>query len=113
MIRATWNGAVLAESDHTVKIEGNHYVPAETVRREFLQENPTYTHCFWKGKANCYNVVVDGKINPDAAWYYPNPSRAASDIAGHVAFWQGVGVTRVAEGEPEPRGSLLSRLLRH
>jgi uncharacterized protein (DUF427 family) len=112
VIQATWNGAVVAQSDHTIVVEGNHYFPADSVRREFLQESPTYTHCFWKGKANYFHVVVDGKTNPDAAWYYPSPARAASRIAGHVAFWHGVRVEPVADGEPAPKGSLVSRLLR-
>ena len=112
MIQATWNGAVLAESDQTILIEGNHYFPAESLRREFLQDSPTYTHCFWKGRASYYHVVVDGQINRDAAWYYPDPSRAASRITGYVAFWHGVRVKRVADGEPQPNGTLWSRLLR-
>jgi len=106
MIRATWNGAVLAESDRTIKIEGHHYFPPETVRHGYLQASPGHTRCFWKGVASYYEVIVDGKVNHDAAWYYPNPSRAASRIEDHVAFWHGVRIERVSGG------SRLSRLLR-
>ena len=112
MIQATWNGAVLAESDDTIRVEGNRYFPADSVRREFLQNSPTHTRCFWKGTASYYHVVVDGKVNRDAAWYYPNPSSAASRIAGHVAYWHGVRVRRADDGEPESKRSRLARLLR-
>lgn len=112
MIRATWNGAVLAESDRTVIVEGNHYFPAEDVRREYLEESSTHTRCPWKGVATYYDVVVDGSANRDAAWYYPDPSRAAAKIAGRIAFWRGVRVTRVDDGESAAaRTSWLSRLL--
>jgi uncharacterized protein (DUF427 family) len=84
----------------------------DSVRCELLRDSPTQTHCFWKGRASYYDVVVDGKINRDAAWYYPDPSKGASRIAGHVAFWHGVHVKRVIEGEHERSGSFLSRLLR-
>jgi thioredoxin len=113
MIRATWNGAVLAESDQTVKVEGNHYFPPESVRHEYLHDSATHTRCFWKGTASYYDVVVDDKTNADAAWYYPDPSPPAAGIAGHVAFWHGVRVGRVREDRDDaahPRGSFLSRL---
>src|SRR5579884_3117753 len=97
MIRATWNGAVLAESDETVVVEGNHYFPVESVRSEYLRDSASHTRCPWKGIASYYTVVVDGKENRDAAWYYPDPSPAAAEIAGRVAFWQGVRVERVSE----------------
>ena len=92
-MKATWNGAVLAESDRTVVVEGNHYFPPDSVRREHLKPSDTHTTCPWKGVASYYTVEVDGARNPDAAWYYPEPRSAASEIAGHVAFWKGVAVT--------------------
>jgi uncharacterized protein (DUF427 family) len=94
MARATWNGAVIAESDVFEMVEGNVYFPADAVRREHLAESATRTVCPWKGTASYYTVVVDGKENRDAAWYYPDPKPAASNIAGHVAFWRGVTVER-------------------
>jgi uncharacterized protein (DUF427 family) len=100
MLRAVWNGAVLAESGHTVKLEGNHYFPAESLHREHFTDSPTTSTCPWKGQARYYHVTVGGKINRDAAWHYPHPSPAAGAIAGHVAFWRGVRVERV----PGPDG---------
>jgi uncharacterized protein (DUF427 family) len=91
-IRATWNGAVIAESDRTVVVEGNHYFPISDVETRLLEESPTRTVCPWKGQASYYSVVVDGQRNEDAAWYYPEPSEAAREIAGRVAFWRGVQV---------------------
>ena len=102
MFRAVWNGAVLAESDHTVKLEGNHYFPPESLRREHLTGSPTTSTCPWKGEARYYHVSVDGNVNRDAAWYYPKPSPAAHGIAGHVAFWHGVGVERVPGPGQQP-----------
>ena len=92
MPRAIWNGAVLAESDHCPVVEGNHYFPPGTVRREYLRESATHTVCGWKGTASYYDVVVGSETNRDAAWYYPAPADAARTIAGHVAFWRGVTV---------------------
>ncbi|MEI7715114.1 MAG: DUF427 domain-containing protein [Mycobacterium sp.] len=92
MIRAVWNGAVLAEAEHTVKLEGNDYFPPESLRREFLDASATTTVCPWKGTASYYSVTVDGKVNPDAAWYYPTPSAKAQEIVNHVAFWKGVKI---------------------
>lgn len=92
MVRATWNGAVIAESDVTVVVEGNHYFPPEAVRREYVRESATHTVCSWKGVASYYDIVVDGAVNRDAAWYYPQPKEAAQQIAGYVAFWRGVRV---------------------
>lgn len=121
MIRATWNGAVVAESDDTVVIEGNHYFPPEAVDRRYLQESETHTRCAWKGTAGYYHLVVDGEENRDAAWYYPDPSPAAIEIAGRVAFWRGVTVEQVgapvAPAQPAPDGEgesrrRLARLLR-
>ena len=93
MKRATWNGAVLAESDDIVTVEGNAYFPEAALNRAHLQPSGTHTTCPWKGVASYYSVVVDGKTNPDAAWYYPEPSDAAKQIRGRVAFWKGVVVS--------------------
>lgn len=92
MAKAIWNGTVIAESDQTVMVEGNHYFPPESVKREYLDDSHTHTRCYWKGKASYYDVVVDGQANPDAAWYYPDPSKAADQIKDYVAFWRGVKV---------------------
>ncbi len=92
MARAIWNGEILAESDDTVVVEGNHYFPADSLRSEFFQESDTHTRCGWKGLASYYTVVVNGAENRDAAWYYPSPKPAAREIEGRVAFWRGVTV---------------------
>ncbi len=92
MPKATWNGKVIAESEDTVVVEGNHYFPRESVAGDLLQESRTTTTCPWKGQASYFNVVVDGEVNRDAAWYYPDPSPAAKEIAGRLAFWRGVTV---------------------
>ncbi len=92
MPKALWNGAVLAESDKTEVVEGNHYFPPDAIRREFFRESATHTVCGWKGTASYLDVVVDGQTNKDAAWYYPTPKEAAHNIAGYVAFWKGVQV---------------------
>jgi len=92
MSSATWNGALVAESDETMVIEGNRYFPPQTVRREFLRHSSTHTLCSWKGEANYYDLEVGGKINRDAAWYYPRPKDAAHRIRGYIAFWRGVRV---------------------
>ena len=94
MARATWNGAVIAESDRFEVVEGNVYFPPGAVKREYLRESATHTVCGWKGTASYYDVVVDGRTNADAAWYYPDPADAAANIRGHVAFWKGVEVVR-------------------
>ncbi len=92
MPKATWNGRVIAESDNTVVVEGNHYFPKESLNSEFFQDSDQTSRCFWKGTANYFDVVVDGKTNGDAAWFYKEPSVAASKIKDHVAFWKGVQV---------------------
>ena len=92
MARAIWNGTVLAESDETVVVEGNHYFPVESVRASLLEPSDKHTVCPWKGTASYHTVVVDGQRNADAAWYYPSPKDAASNIADRVAFWKGVKV---------------------
>ena len=92
MSKATWNTAVLAESDHCEVVEGNQYFPPDAIKREYFQASTTQTSCPWKGVASYYNVVVNGEVNKDAAWYYATPKDAAKNIAGHVAFWKGVKV---------------------
>ena len=93
-MKAVWSGVVLAESNDTIVVEGNHYFPPESVRHEYLRESDTHTTCPWKGLASYYNIVVDGKTNRDAAWYYPAPKDAARQITGYVAFWKAVSVSR-------------------
>ena len=92
MPRAVWNGTVIAESDRTRVVEGNHYFPPESVRRDHLRESATHTTCPWKGVASYYDVVVGSEVNRDAAWYYPDTKEAANDIRGYIAFWRGVSV---------------------
>jgi uncharacterized protein (DUF427 family) len=94
MARATWNGATIAESDDTVVVEGNHYFPPEAARHEHLRPSDHTSVCPWKGTARYYDVVVDGSVNRNAAWYYPEPEDAARQIAGRIAFWKGVRVER-------------------
>ena len=91
-MKAIWNGAVLAESDDTVVVEGNHYFPPDSISREHFRESETHTVCPWKGTASYYDVVVGGDVNRDAAWYYPQPKDAALQIKDRVAFWRGVKV---------------------
>jgi uncharacterized protein (DUF427 family) len=93
-MKAIWNGAVLAESEDGLLVEGNYYFPPDAVQRQYLRESTTQTTCFWKGQASYYTIEVDGKVNQDAAWYYPTPSEAARQIQGYIAFWRGVKVTR-------------------
>ncbi len=95
--RATWNGAVIAESSNTVVVEGNQYFPAGDVKAEYLRPSQTHTTCHWKGVASYYDVVVGDKVNQDAAWYYPDPSRGAEVVRDRIAFWRGVRVEPVAE----------------
>ena len=91
-MKAVWRDKVLAESDETVVVEGNHYFPPEAVNREYFRASETHTRCPWKGEASYYDIVVDGETNKDAAWYYPEPKEAARNITGRVAFWKGVEV---------------------
>ena len=93
--RATWKDAVIAESAETLVVEGNQYFPLEQVNRQYLRPSDTHTTCHWKGIASYYDVVVDGDVNRDAAWYYAEPSSAAEKIKGRVAFWHGVRVEPV------------------
>ena len=90
--QAIWNGQVIAESDDLVRIEGNYYFPKESIKSEFFSSSDTQTLCPWKGTASYYSINVDGKINTDAAWYYPKTSGLAEKIQGYVAFWKGVEV---------------------
>jgi uncharacterized protein (DUF427 family) len=92
-MKAIWHDAVIAESDRTVVVEGNHYFPVDAVHSEYLRESQTHSTCPWKGLASYYDVVVSGEVNKDAAWYYPDPKEAAANIRGHVAFWKGVKVS--------------------
>jgi uncharacterized protein (DUF427 family) len=91
--KASWNGTIIAESDKTVEVEGNQYFPANAVKQDYLRPSNTHTSCPWKGMASYYTLEVNGKTNPDAAWYYPDPKDAAKEIKGHIAFWKGVTVT--------------------
>lgn len=89
-MKAIWNGQVIAESDRTVEVEGNHYFPPSAVNDEYLVESPKTSTCPWKGEARYYTLQVDGSENENAAWFYPEPKDAAREIKGMVAFWQGV-----------------------
>lgn len=91
-MRAIWNDAVLAETDDTVVVEGNHYFPAASLREEYFRESDHHSVCPWKGTASYCDVVVGDAVNAQAAWYYPQPKEAAAQIAGRVAFWKGVRV---------------------
>lgn len=104
MMRAIWNGTVLAEAPRTLQVEGNHYFPPESLRRQYFVDSPTKSVCPWKGVARYYTVVVDGQENPNAAWYYAKPSPLARRIKDHVAFWNGVEV----EGHQEVRGPTMA-----
>jgi len=92
MPKAVWNGTVIAESTRTEVVEGNHYFPADSIKKEYFQESNTHTTCPWKGIASYYNVAIDGQVNKDAAWYYPSAKEKAKNIEGYVAFWKGVKV---------------------
>ncbi len=92
MVEAKWHDAVIAHSDDTVVIEGNHYFPADAVDPAALRPSAKTSFCPWKGTAHYHDVVVAGEVNADAAWYYPNPSPAAAEIKGRIAFWRGVAV---------------------
>lgn len=113
-MRAVWNGAVLAESGDTVVVEGNHYFPAESLDRKYFVESGKHTTCPWKGKASYSTIVVDGQENKDAAWYYPQPSPAAEQIQGRVAFWRGVELVddQADPADESPATGLFSRLVR-
>ena len=91
-MKATWKDAIIAESGDTIVVEGNHYFPADSIKREYFTESNTHTSCPWKGEASYYNVSVNGEVNKDAAWYYSAPKEAAAQIKNRIAFWKGVVV---------------------
>jgi uncharacterized protein (DUF427 family) len=91
-MKAIWNGSVIAESNDTVVVEGNHYFPVESVNSAFLRPSATHTTCPWKGEASYHSLEVNGAVNTDAAWYYPTPKDAAKQITGRIAFWKGVKI---------------------
>jgi len=91
-MKAIWNNTILAESDETRIVEGNHYFPPDSIKAEYFIASETHTDCHWKGRASYYTLNVDGETNPDAAWYYPEATELASRIKGYVAFWKGVQV---------------------
>lgn len=94
MARALWNSAVLADSDQVQIVEGNVYFPPDSIHLQYFKPSTTHSTCPWKGVASYYDVVVNGKVNKDAAWYYPSPKEAARHIAGYIAFWHGVEVEK-------------------
>jgi uncharacterized protein (DUF427 family) len=94
MAKATWEGAVLAESNQTVEVEGNQYFPPDAIRKEYFVASNQHSECPWKGTASYYDVEVNGKNNAGAAWYYPEPKPEAKQIQGYVAFWKGVKVEK-------------------
>jgi uncharacterized protein (DUF427 family) len=91
-MKAIWKGEVIADSENTTMVEGNHYFPKDSVDQNYLRPSETQTHCPWKGEASYYTIEVNGEKNEDAAWYYPSPKAAASEIKDHIAFWKGVEV---------------------
>ncbi|HEX4949518.1 MAG TPA: DUF427 domain-containing protein [Blastocatellia bacterium] len=91
-MKAIWNNTIIAESDETIVVEGNHYFPPSAIKSAHFQPSETHTVCGWKGEASYYNVVVNGEVNRDAAWYYPQTKAAAKNIENYVAFWKGVKV---------------------
>jgi uncharacterized protein (DUF427 family) len=92
MPQAKWQGALLADSNDTIVIEGNHYFPPDSVNRQYFQDSNTNTTCSWKGEASYYTIKVGDQVNPNAAWYYPHPKEAAKEIRDYVAFWNGVDI---------------------
>ncbi|PKO15108.1 MAG: hypothetical protein CVU39_12155 [Chloroflexi bacterium HGW-Chloroflexi-10] len=92
MTKAIWSGKVVAESDHTIIVEGNHYFPPGSINSDYFTKSDHHTSCYWKGIASYYDLSVDNAINKNAAWYYPEPEEAAKNIQGYVAFWKGVEV---------------------
>lgn len=91
-MKAIWNGAVIAQSDDTVVLEGNHYFPESSLNRDYVTFSNHHTMCAWKGQASYYSLLVNAEMNTDAAWYYPDPKPEADNIKGHVAFWKGVKI---------------------
>ena len=95
MVKATWNGVVVAESEEFEMVEGNYYFPPTSIKSEYFQATDTHTVCPWKGEASYYTLTVNGEQNKDAAWYYPNTKPKAENIKGYIAFWRGVKVEKV------------------
>ena len=91
-VKASWENQILAESNHTIVVEGNHYFPPESIKKEWFKTSATQTTCPWKGPASYYHIQVGEKVNQDAAWYYPEPKEAARSIKNYIAFWRGVRV---------------------
>ncbi len=110
-VQAVWKGAVLAESNQTILVEGNYYFPPNSINHEYFIENERHTVCPWKGLASYYDVEVDGKVNHSAAWYYPDPSPAARHILNYVAFWNGVKVRPVSSEAKSDSESFVKRAL--
>ncbi|MFP3989766.1 DUF427 domain-containing protein [Streptomyces sp. E11-3] len=104
MMRAVFNGVVIAETPRTKRVEGNDYFPPESLNREYVTDSPAKSLCFWKGVARYYSVTVDGVTKPDAAWYYPRPSPLARHIKNHVAFGNGVTIEGTREAKPAVQG---------
>ncbi|NOZ49457.1 MAG: DUF427 domain-containing protein [Chloroflexi bacterium] len=109
MSKALWNGTVLAESDTTIVVEGNHYFPPDSVNWQYFQTSKRTSTCPWKGQARYYSIEDDGKTNADAAWTYPKPKAAAAQIAGYVAFWRGIKVVDEDQGQKSTRQRILGR----
>ncbi len=109
MPKAIWNDVIIAESDKTEQIEGNHYFPPDSIKPEYFRQSSNKSVCPWKGLASYYILIVDGKENKDAAWYYPSPEPAAQNIKDYIAFWRGVKVVE-GDGEGETSSSLFGRL---
>jgi uncharacterized protein (DUF427 family) len=97
-MQAIWNGEVIAESDETVVMEGNHYFPGDSIEKKYFKPSNQKSTCFWKGTASYYDIDVEGQQNSGAAWYYPKPSQAAAEIKDHVAFWKGVKIVQAEDG---------------
>ncbi len=91
-MKAIWNGKIIAESNKTIVVENNHYFPKNSIKKEYFENSSNHSTCPWKGEASYYSLVVEGKTNKDAAWYYPQPKSEAKEIQDHVAFWKGVEV---------------------
>jgi uncharacterized protein (DUF427 family) len=111
-VQAIWKGRVVADSDETIKLEGNHYFPPEDVDHTYLRPSERHTVCPWKGVASYCDLVVDDEVNANAAWFYPEPRRAAHKIEGRIAFWHGVEIRRVGDEAGTAESSLWSRLRR-
>jgi uncharacterized protein (DUF427 family) len=91
-MKAIWNGEVLAESEQTIVVEGNHYFPPDSINKQYFRPSDSHTVCGWKGTASYYDIIVNGNVNKDAAWYYPHAKEAAQNIENYIAFWKGVKV---------------------